>query len=155
FADGIVPLYRHVNRDEVRFILLQGGDRLMPEMDPKLAAYGTEVLRKRRGADVRTGAKVQAIEPGEVRLAPSPLPLSPAAGERGRGEGEAIEADTIVLAAGILPNPVVAGLPVEKDRRGHIVVDGAMRCPSRPEVWALGDCASIPGPDGRPYPNLA
>jgi NADH dehydrogenase len=23
------------------------------------------------------------------------------------------------------------------------------------EVWALGDCASIPGPDGKPYPALA
>jgi NADH dehydrogenase len=22
-------------------------------------------------------------------------------------------------------------------------------------VWALGDCAAIPGPDGRPYPALA
>jgi NADH dehydrogenase len=22
-------------------------------------------------------------------------------------------------------------------------------------VWALGDCASIPAPDGKPYPNLA
>jgi NADH dehydrogenase len=30
-----------------------------------------------------------------------------------------------------------------------------MRCPSRPEIWALGDCASIPAPDGRPYPSLA
>ena len=30
-----------------------------------------------------------------------------------------------------------------------------MRCPGHPEVWALGDCASIPGPDGKPYPNLA
>jgi NADH dehydrogenase len=30
-----------------------------------------------------------------------------------------------------------------------------MRCPSHPEVWAVGDCASIPGPDGKPYPNLA
>jgi NADH dehydrogenase len=68
---------------------------------------------------------------------------------------ETIEAETIVLAAGIVPNPVVAGLPVEKDKRGHIVVDGAMRCKSHPEVWALGDCAVIPAPDGRPYPNLA
>jgi NADH dehydrogenase len=50
---------------------------------------------------------------------------------------------------------VVAGLPVEKDKHGHIAVDATMRCPSRPEVWALGDCASIPGPDGKPYPNLA
>ena len=50
---------------------------------------------------------------------------------------------------------LVAELPVEKDRRGHIVVDGTMRCRSHPEVWALGDCALIPAPDGTPYPNLA
>src|SRR5437868_2843260 len=80
FADGIAPLYKHVNRDEVRFILLEGGDRIMPEIDPKLAAYGTEVLRKRRGADIRTGMFVKAIEPGKLHLAPSPL--SPG-GERG------------------------------------------------------------------------
>ncbi|HVS36277.1 MAG TPA: FAD-dependent oxidoreductase, partial [Gemmataceae bacterium] len=155
FVDGIKPFYKHVNRDEVRFLLLQAGDRIMPEIDPRLAAYGARVLGKRRGADIRTCAHVQAIEPGKVHLAPSPPPLSPAAGERGGGEGETIEAETIVLAAGIVPNPVTADLPVEKDRRGHIVVDGAMRCKARPEVWAIGDCASIPGPDGKPYPNLA
>src|SRR5262249_33654008 len=109
----------------------------------------------RRGADIRTNTLVRAIEPGKVHLAPSPLPLSPIVGESCRGEGETIEAETIILAAGIVPNPVVAGLPVEKDRRGHIVVDGAMRCPSHPEVWGLGDCASIPAPDGKFYPNLA
>src|SRR5262249_15817950 len=141
FADGIAPLYQHVGRDEVRFVLLQAGERLMPEIDPRLADYGTRVLRGRRGADIRVGAKVQAIEPGKIHLAPSPLPHSPA-GERGRGEGETIEADTIVLAAGILPDPVVTALPVEKDKHGHVVVDGRMRCKSHPEVWALGDCAS-------------
>src|SRR5947209_11345364 len=138
FADGIAPLYKHVNRDEVRFILLEGGGRIMPEIDPKLAAYGTEVLRKRRGADIRTGMFVKAIESDKVRL-----------------PNETIEAETIVLAAGIVPSPVVAELPVEKGKRGHIVVDGTMRCPSHPEVWALGDCASVPAPDGKPYPSLA
>jgi NADH dehydrogenase len=138
FADGIAPLYKHVNRDEVRFILLHGGDRIMPEIDPKLAAYGAGVLSKRRGADVRTGARVQAIEPGKVHL-----------------HGETIEADTVVLAAGVVPSPVVAGLPVEKDHRGHVVVEGTMRCKSHPEVWALGDCAAVPAPDGQPYPGLA
>jgi len=138
FADGIMPLYKHVNRDEVRFVLLQAGERLMPEIDPKLAEYGTRVLKGRRGADIRLHVPVRAIEPGKVHL-----------------PDETIDADTIILAAGIVPNPVVAGLPVEKDRRGHIVVDGTMRCPSHPEVWALGDCASIPAPDGKPYPNLA
>ncbi len=138
FVDGITPLYPHINRNEVRLIMLQGGDRIMPEVDPELAEYGARVLGARIGAIIRTHAKVQAIEPCKVKL-----------------PDETIEADTIILAAGVLPNRVVAGLPVEKDRRGHIVVDGAMRCPGRPEVWAIGDCASIPAPDGKPYPNLA
>jgi len=138
FADGIAPLYKHVNRDEVRFILLEYADRIMPEIDPKLVDYATTVLRSRRGAEIRTGAKVQAIEPGKVHL-----------------PGETIEAETVVLAAGIVPNPLVADLPVEKGRRGHIVVDGSMRSKSHPEVWGLGDCASIPGPDDKPYPSLA
>jgi NADH:quinone reductase (non-electrogenic) len=138
FVDGIAPLYKHVNRDEVRFVLLQGTDRIMPEINPKLADYGTRVLSTRRGANIRTNTLVRAIEPGKVHL-----------------PEETIEAETIILAAGIVPNPVVAGLPVEKDKRGHIVVDGAMRCPSHPEVWGLGDCASIPAPDGKYYPNLA
>jgi NADH dehydrogenase len=138
FVDGIMPLYKRVNRDEIKFVLLQGSDRIMPEMDLKLADYGARVLGKRHGAAVRTHAHVRAIEPGKVHL-----------------PDETIEAETIILAAGIVPNPVVAGLPVEKDKRGHIVVDGTMRCPSHPDVWALGDCASIPAPDGKPYPNLA
>src|SRR5262249_39771576 len=129
FADEVAALYKHVSRDEVRFVLLQGGDHLMPEIDPQLAAYGTEVLRKRRAAEIRTGARVQAIEPGKVHLA-----------------GETIEAETIVLAAGVVPNPVVADLPVERDRHGRVVVEGTMRCPSHPEVWALGDCAAVPAP---------
>ena len=106
FVDEITPLYRHVSRDHVRFILLQASDRIMPEIDAKLADYGAGVLGRRRGAELRTSAAVRAIEPGKVHLA-----------------DETIEAETIVLAAGIVPNPVVAGLPVEKDERGHIVVD--------------------------------
>ena len=138
FVDEIAPLYKHVSRDEVRMVLLQGGDSIMPEMDPTLADYGARVLGRRRGASIRTHAAARAIEPGKVHL-----------------QDDTLEADTIVLAAGIVPNPVVAGLPVEKDRRGHIVVEGTMRCPSHPEVWALGDCASIPAPDGKAYPALA
>jgi NADH dehydrogenase len=138
FVDEIARLYSHVRRDEVRFVLLQAGDRLMPEIDPALAEYGARVLRGRAGAEIRTGARARSIEPGKIQL-----------------QDETIEADTIVLAAGILPNPVVAQLQVEKDRRGHIAVEATMRSTSHPEVWALGDCATIPGPDGKPYPTLA
>ncbi len=138
FVEGITRYYKDVERSEVRYILLQAGDRIMPEIDAKLADYGARTLAKRPGAEIRTHAAVQAIEPGKVRL-----------------PNETIAADTVVLAAGILPNPVVANLPVAKDKRGHIIVDGTMRCQERPEVWAIGDCALIPAPDGKPYPNLA
>ncbi|HTU25928.1 MAG TPA: NAD(P)/FAD-dependent oxidoreductase [Pirellulales bacterium] len=138
FVDGIVPLYKHVRRDEVRLILLQHGERIMPEIDPKLADYGMKVLSGRRGTEIRTHTLVQSLEFGKVHL-----------------PDETIDTETIILAAGIVPSPVVAALPVEKDKHGHIQVDATMRSASHPEVWALGDCASIPGPDGHPYPNLA
>ena len=138
FVDGVTPLYKHVDRGEVRFVLLQGGDRLMPEIDPALAGYGARVMAGRRGVDLRTETRVRAIEVGLVHLA-----------------DETIAADTVVLAAGTGPNAVVAGLPVEKDRSGRIVVEPTMRGRSHPEVWAIGDCASVPGPDGKPYPSLA
>src|SRR5438105_1928926 len=104
----------------------------------------TGVLSEDLGTAVALFVPARSLAP-----ASPPLPASE------RGEEETIAAETIILAAGIVPNPVVASLPVDKDKRGHIVVEGTMRCPNHPEVWALGDCAVIPAPDGRPYPNLA
>jgi NADH dehydrogenase len=138
FVDGIVALYEHVDRGEVRFVLLQSGDRIMPEIDPALAAYGARVLMARCGVDLRTNTRVRAIEPGKVHVT-----------------GGTVATDTIILAAGVKPNPIVAGLPVEKDKSGRMVVEPTLRCSSHPDVWALGDCASIPGPDDKPYPGLA
>ena len=108
---------------------------------------------RREARGLRSPGARQARQGAEIRThAACAVPSSRA---RSTCRTETIEAETIVLAAGIVPNPVVAGLPVEKDKRGHIVVDGTMRCKSHPEVWALGDCALIPAPDGKPYPNLA
>jgi NADH dehydrogenase len=138
FVDGIIPLYQHLTRDQMRFVLVQGAPRIMPEIDPNLAGYAARMLGRSMGVDLRTNTRVQAVEPGKVHLA-----------------DETITADTIVLAAGNAPNPAIAALPVEKDGRGNIVVEPTMCCRSRPEVWALGDCAATPGPAGKPYPTLA
>jgi NADH dehydrogenase len=119
-------------------VLLQAGDRIMPEVDPTLAEYAARVLSGRHRVELRVNTRVSAIEPGRVHLTE-----------------ETIAADTIVLAAGTVPNPVVAGLPVQKDKSGRIVVEPTLRCRSHPEVWALGDCASVPAPDGKPCPGLA
>jgi NADH:quinone reductase (non-electrogenic) len=138
FVDSITPFYEHVNRAEVRFVLLQAGDRIMPEIEVTLAEYAAGVLSRRHGVELQVNTRVRAIEPGRVHLTE-----------------EAIAADTIVLAAGTVPNPVAAGLPVQKDKSGRIVVEPTLRCHSHPEVWALGDCASVPASDGSPCPGLA
>lgn len=137
FADDILRYYPRIHRDELHFHLFEAGPRILPEIDAKLGDVAVRVLR-RRGADIRPSTPVRAIEPERIHLA-----------------NETIEAGTIILAAGIVPSAVAAAMPVEHDRRGRIVVDATMRSTSHPNVWALGDCAAIPGPDGKPYPALA
>jgi NADH dehydrogenase len=137
FADDIVRYYPRVRREELHFHLVEAGPRILPEIASELAEESLRLLQQ-RGADVRAATPVRAIEAGRIRL-----------------DNETIEADTIILAAGIVPNRVGAGFPVTVDARGRVTVDATMRSVSHPDVWALGDCAAIPGPDGRPYPALA
>jgi len=137
FADDVLRFYPRIRRDEVRFLLFEAGPRVLPEIDEKLAAVASRVLRG-RGADIRVATPVHSIEAGRVRVG-----------------SEVIDAATILLAAGIVPSVVAAAVPVQHDQRGRIAVDGTMRSRSDPRVWALGDCAAIPSPDGRTYPALA
>ena len=137
FAEDVLRFYPRIARSELRFTLFEAGTRILPEIDEPLAAVAVRVLRK-RGADIRVATPVRSIEAGRVNVA-----------------NETIDAATIVLAAGIVPNAVASSIPVVRDQRGRIAVDETMRSRSHPHVWALGDCASIPGPDGRPYPALA
>jgi NADH dehydrogenase len=137
FAADVLRYYPRIRRDELRFLLFEAGGRVLPELDEKLAATAVRVLEQ-RGAGIRVSTPVRAIESGRVRVA-----------------DETVDAGTIVLAAGIVPSAIAAAMPVARDPRGRIIVDEAMRSRSDPHVWALGDCALIPGPDGRPYPALA
>jgi NADH dehydrogenase len=137
FVEDVLRFYPRIRREEIHFALFEAGPRILPEIDEKLAAVAEQVLR-RRGADIHVSTAVQAIEPRRVRLGT-----------------DSIDACTIVLTAGIVPSVVASEVPVAHDRRGRIAVDATMRSRSHPNVWALGDCAEIPGPDGHPYPALA
>ena len=137
FADDVLRFYPRIRRDEVYFRLFEAGPRILPEVDAKLAAAAARVL-EHRGVDIHVSTAVRSIEAERVRL-----------------ESDTIDAGTIVLTAGIVPSAVASAIPVVRDRRGRIAVDATMRSRSDPQVWALGDCAAIPGPDGRPYPALA
>jgi NADH dehydrogenase len=70
-------------------------------------------------------------------------------------DSQTVEACTAIVSVGVRVNPVIDSFAIEKDRKGRIMTDGTMRSVSRAEVWALGDCAHIPDPQGKPYPQLA
>jgi NADH dehydrogenase len=138
FLPTISRLYPTVRKSELHFELIEAGPRVAPEFDPELAEYIESVLRK-RGVNIRDNTKVS-------RMANHTIELS---------DGAVIESETVIIATGVIPSPLVSALPLEKSKKGAIVVEPTMRVKDRPEVWAIGDCASIPDANGRPYPPLA
>jgi NADH:ubiquinone reductase (H+-translocating) len=137
FADDVLRFYPRIRRNEIQFRIFQASPRILPEVDAKLAAMAAHVLQQ-RGVYIQVSTPVHSIEAARVRV-----------------ENDIIDAGTIVLAAGIVPSVVASAIAVVHDKHGRIDVDATMRSRSHPQVWALGDCAAIPGPDGRPYPALA
>jgi NADH dehydrogenase len=138
FVRAISPSYP-LTRDTPRtFHLIEAGPHIMPEMERDLADYAGRALES-RGVRVRASSPARRIDPGQVHLP----------------DGSTIEAHTIVLAAGVAPNPLLATFPIEKNPKNRVAVDGTMRSKSDPNVWAIGDCALIPDPTGKPYPQLA
>jgi NADH dehydrogenase len=138
FLPNVARLYRNIRREELRYELIEAGPRVAPEFEESMSRHIEKVL-KGRGVNIRDKTFVDRMEPTRVHL---------------RG-GETIDAETIVLAAGVAPSPLLNTLSLEKSKKGAVVVEATMQVKDRPEVWALGDCASIPSPSGKPYPPLA
>jgi len=129
--------YPSVDFDRVRLVLVNAGDRILKGIDPSLAHAAQRRLASQR-VEVINDVKVAEVRPDGVSLS----------------DGRDISAHTIVWAAGINPGPLVAGLDVEKDERGRILVDEYLRVKGRPGVYALGDSARMDY-EGPPVPALA
>lgn len=138
FVRHVRESYPRVPESRPRFILIEALPNILPELESDLATYAAGVL-KRRGVDVRIDTKVARMDSDHLLLP----------------DGQVIRSKTIIVATGVVPNPLLATLDIQKDQRGRIEVAPTMRSVQRPEVWAIGDCAAIPSSDGKPYPPLA
>jgi len=126
-----------LSEDLVRVVLVEAGAGILPELGPKLGDYAHRVLSRRK-IEVRVGTAVRAVTPRGVELS----------------DGTIVPASTIVWTAGTVPNPLLAALACARER-GRVVANAFMEVPEWPGVWALGDCALVPDPDGKPYPATA
>ncbi len=139
FARGMLADYPNLSTDELRLVLIHSRERILPELSEPLGAYALERLVA-RGVTFKLNARVANARPGMVVLKPD----------------EEILTHTLVWTAGTIPNPLLQTLPIERDRRGAIIVDEMLTVKGQPGLWALGDCAAVvDGRTGQPCPPTA
>jgi NADH dehydrogenase len=119
--------YPALRGEPMRWVLVEAGDRILPELPEDLAAYGMRRLTK-RGIEIRLRTRLESAEGGVMRLS----------------DGRSFEADTLVWTAGVKPSPLakLSGLPL--DERGRVVVDAELRVVGVDDAWAAGDLAAVP-----------
>ena len=111
---------------EVRFLLLDLAEQVMPEVGEKLGSRARRVLR-RRGIDVRLGLTLNEVHPDHVVLS----------------DNSRVDTRTVAWVTGVTAAPLIQtlGLPTEK---GRLKVQTDLQVPGHPDVFAAGDAAAVP-----------
>jgi NADH dehydrogenase len=112
--------------EQVRFVLLDLAEQVMPEVGPKLGTAAMHVLRS-RGIDVRLGVTLKEVHADHVVLS----------------DDSRIGTHTVAWLTGVTAAPLIEklGLPTEK---GRLVVGANLQVPGHPDVFAAGDAAAVP-----------
>jgi NADH dehydrogenase len=128
-ARDALASYPTLSRSDMRWVMVEAADRILPELPSDLADYARLQL-VRRGIEILTGTRLDSAEDGRIRLS----------------DGQGFPADTLVWTAGVKPSPlaVASGFPL--DDRGRVRVDGFLRVVDTPGAWAAGDLAAVPDP---------
>jgi NADH dehydrogenase len=123
-TDHLLPTFPNVG--EVRWLLIDHSQSVMPELGHWLGERAVTLLR-RRGVDVRHQTSIARIDGGAVELT----------------DGTVIQDATVIWCAGVAANPLIStlGLPVTK---GRLVVSPTLDVPDHPSLFAVGDAAAVP-----------
>lgn len=127
---SLLRQFPQVPKDAVHLLLVEALDTLLCPMDPVLMKRAAQELLSRE-IDAQMGTTVRDVGPDWVRL------------RHGEDEQE-VSSGTVVWAAGIKPNPLLAVLPIEFDLRGRIIVNESFQIEEYPEALAIGDIAAFP-----------
>ena len=143
FLQSAVSAYQSLRASDLRVILLQSADRILPELGEDLAKYAHKILEQ-RGIEIRLNTRLKAVTADGAVLQ-----------DKKSSEPEFVGARVVVATVPAAPHRLVEKLPVEKDKSGRVVVAPEMHVPGSTFLWALGDCAAVPQPDGIMSPPTA
>jgi NADH dehydrogenase FAD-containing subunit len=128
--------FRRIDPGSARIILLDRGPRVLGSFSEGLSRAAKERLEN-LGVDVRLGHGADRIDADGVIVA-----------------GERIFSKTVIWTAGVAPSPAGKWLNAGTDRAGRVRVQQDLSVPGHPEIFVIGDTASL-DQDGKALPGVA
>jgi NADH:ubiquinone reductase (H+-translocating) len=132
----LVSEFRRIDPRSARVVLIDQASRILPSFAEPLSTAAHERLTS-LGVDVRLGRGVERIDQDGVIVG-----------------GERIVSKTVIWTAGVEPSPAGRWLGVATDRAGRVRVQPDLTVPGYPEVFVIGDVATLEQ-DGRTLPGVA
>jgi NADH dehydrogenase len=129
--------FRSIDPKRTRILLLEGGPRILPTYAPDLSQSAVRQLQH-LGVEVRAPAMVTQIDPGAVWIG-----------------GDRIQAAVILWAAGVAASSLGKKLGAPTDRAGRVMVNPDLSIPNQPNVFVIGDLATLKDTHGNPLPGVA
>jgi NADH dehydrogenase FAD-containing subunit len=128
--------FRRIDPISARIVLVDRANRVLGAFAEDLSGSAIRRL-ERLGVEVRLGHGVDTVDEDGVIVA-----------------GERIATRTVIWTAGVAPSPAGKWLAVETDRAGRVKVQDDLTVPGHPEIFVVGDTASLEQ-HGRPLPGVA
>jgi len=117
--------FRRIDPRSARCLLIEAGPRLLPGFSERHSEYARKVLT-RMGVEVMTSNAVRSCDARGVDLA-----------------NRRIDAGAVIWAAGVVASPAATWLAAERDRAGRVFVLPDLSLPAHPEIFVIGDTASV------------
>jgi len=130
--------FRRIDPTQARVVLIEGSRRILGQFPETLSLKGEEQLEM-LGVEIRCGVMVRELALGRVTL----------------NTGEVINAGNILWAAGVAASPLTAALGAPTDRAGRVLVKPDLSIPVHPEIFVIGDAASLHDSQGNPVPGVS
>ncbi len=131
--------YRRFDTSSARVILIEGQDRVLNAYTPETSARAKKDLEE-LGVEVMLCTTVDEMDAQGVTLS----------------DGQRIETETIVWAAGVAGETIGSSLDCERTRDQKLKVEPDLSIPGHPNIFAVGDIAYCIDPkSNKPVPGVA
>ncbi len=129
--------FKHIDPSKTCILLVEAGPAVLAAYPPDLRQSALRQLHK-LGVEVRLNSMVTAVREGEIQIGDEIMPAA-----------------VILWAAGVSASPLGKALGAPTDKAGRVLVEPDLSIPGHPEIFVVGDLASITFDGGKPVPGLA